>query len=236
MKEPKLTKGESEIIRADGFEKGVCSTKFKLGKEFSISKSESTASLHIISSKSIYYETSDGMNILVVKEGARVPYYSQVQTWGNDAFPNNELNAVIDLRTSGLYGPEFNPNKLNDGRGNFGEAFFIDLTPIYYVYYNKENAQEEIKNRINKIKGLNTSPANWALENILNATNAEEKALREEFKAVKEEYKQFNINDYKAKSKEVQFLASIADAVKSEFSSDVKVLMVKDIVKRYDRN
>jgi len=229
MKEPKLTTGENRTIRADWFTDGIYSVSFKLGNEFGISKSESTASLCLISNGPIFYETSDGMNILVVKEGGRVPYFTQVETWGDNAFPNNELKAVIDLRISGIYGPEFNSKKINDGRGNFGVDFFMSITPQYFVYYNKQNAQEEIKNRINKIKGLSSTPlANWAMENIFNATQAEEKAI--------EEQKQFTLNNYREKSKENQFLAAISEAIKSDYSSDVKVLMVKDIVKRYDRN
>lgn len=232
MKEPKLTTGEREIVRADSFVNGVCTVKFKLGSDFSISKSESTASLCLISAKPIFYETNDGMNILIVKEGGRVPYFSQLETWGDDSFPNNELKAVIDLRTNGLYGSEFRPEKINDGRGNFGFDFFIPITPQYFVYYNKQNAQEEIKKRLDKIRNKNFTP-----ENILNAFKVqEEKAKQEDFKQVNEFHKQFTLDNYKEKSKDNNFLAAVAEAIKSDYSSDVKVIMVKDIVKRYDKN
>lgn len=236
MREPKLTTGEVKTIKANEFRGGIFSVKFKLGSDFSISKSESTASLCLISSKNIFYETSDGMNILIVKEGGRIPYFSQLETWGTDSFPNNELNAVVDLRTNGLYGSEFRPEKINDGRGNFGYDFSISITPQYFVYFNKQNAQEEIKKRLDKIRNKNI-PFNWAMENILNENKAiEQQNQKEDFKEVNEKYKQFTLENYKEKSKDINFLAAIAEAIKSDYSADVKVIMVKDIVKRYDKN
>jgi len=240
MREPQLVTKEKIAIRADKFENGICAIKFPLGNEFNVSKQESTASLCLISSKSIYYETSDGMNILIVKEGGRVPYFTQIETWGDDAFKDLIFTGILDLRGSGLYGTDFNPNKINDGRGNFGHDFIMYITPQYYIYFNKQNAKEEIQNRLNKIRNgnkSNSTPFHMSLENILNSNKTnEEKSLQEDFKEVKEQYKQFTLDGYKTKSKENQLLASLADTIKSDFSSDVKIIMVRDILKRYDKN
>jgi len=229
MKEPKLTTGENRTIRADLFTDGIYSVSFKLGNEFGISKSESTASLCLISNGPIFYETSDGMNILVVKEGGRMPYFTQVETWGDNAFLDNELKAVIDLRINGIYGPEFNSKKINDGRGNFGVDFFMSITPQYYVYYNKQNAQEEIKKRLEKIKG---NAPSWNFDNLFNSIkNQKYNELPQE-----NSYKQFSFDNYKEISKDNKLLASISEAIKSDYSPGVKILMVKDIIKRYDKN
>ncbi len=229
MKEPVLSNGEMQIIGAHNFKNGIYSACFKLGMDFNISKSESTASLKLITKKAIYYEASDGMNILIVKEGGKVPYFTQIETWGPSSFINNELKAVMDLRAIGLIGAEFKPEKINDGRGAYGADYKMIITPEYFIYFNKQNAQEEIKNRLNKIK--NKDIPNFG-KDILDRLKKD----NERTTISKEEYKQFTLEGYKSKSKENQLLASISDAIKSEYSSDVKIIMVRDIIKRYDRN
>ena len=119
---------------------GIFGMSFALGTGFDVSKQQSSASLRLSAVTNIYYSAASG-NILIVAAGARVPFYSQIQTWTQDQFANNILNAVVDLRVNGIYGTDFNPAKLNDGT-NFGAAFTITFVPAYEVYNTLEGKSE----------------------------------------------------------------------------------------------
>ena len=136
--------GTTATIVSSLFTSGISNKTFTLGAGFDISKQQSSASLYLSATTAIYYSAGSS-NILVVASGAnggRVPFFSQVQTWTNDQFDNNQLDAVVDLRVNGIYGADFDPTMLNDGSGNFGAAFTMSLVPAYQVYNNLEARSE----------------------------------------------------------------------------------------------
>jgi len=120
---------------------GILSMNFALGAGFNTSKQQSSASLRLSAVTNIYYSAASG-NILVVAAGGRVPFYSQIQTWTQDQFANNELDAVVDLRVNGIYGSDFNPAMINNGSGLFGAAYTINMVPAYEVYNDLEAKSE----------------------------------------------------------------------------------------------
>jgi hypothetical protein len=120
---------------------GIKSMNFALGAGFNVSKQQSSASLYLSAVTNIYYSAGSS-NILVVAAGGRVPFFSQVQTWTQDQFANNELDAVVDLRVNGIYGADFNPLMLNNGTGTFGASYTINMVPAYQVYNDLEARSE----------------------------------------------------------------------------------------------
>jgi len=120
---------------------GIKALNFALGTGFNVSKQQSSASLYLSAVTAIYYSGSNG-NTLIVAAGGRVPFYSQIQTWTQDQFANNELDAVVDLRVNGVYGSDFNPAMLNNGAGTFGASYTINMVPAYQVYNDLEAKSE----------------------------------------------------------------------------------------------
>ena len=133
--------GTTGIINASAFTSGISSKSFTLGNAFNISKQQSSASLYLSAVTAIYYSGSNG-NTLIVAAGGRVPFYSQVQTWTQDQFDNNELDAVVDLRVNGIYGSDFNANMINNGAGSFGASYNISVVPAYQIYNDLEAKSE----------------------------------------------------------------------------------------------
>lgn len=120
---------------------GLRNFNFALGAGFNVSKQQSSASLYLSAVTAIYYSAGSS-NILVVPAGGRVPFFSQIQTWTQDQFSNNELDAVVDLRVNGIYGADFNPLMLNNGAGSFGASYTINMVPAYQVYNDLEAKSE----------------------------------------------------------------------------------------------
>lgn len=133
--------GTTGVINASAFTNGISSKSFALGAAFNVSKQQSSASLYLSAVTAIYYSGSNG-NTLIVAAGGRVPYYAQAQTWTQDQFANNELDAVVDLRINGIYGSDFDANMINNGAGTFGAAYNISLVPAYQVYNDLEAKSE----------------------------------------------------------------------------------------------
>jgi len=133
--------GSSATVVMSSFTGGIFNKTFTLGAGFNISKQQSSASLRLSAVTAIYYSAATG-NVLVVAAGGRIPFYSQVQTWTNDQFDNNELDAVLDLRVNGIYGTDFNPLMLNNGAGTFGNSYTLTIWPAYEVYNDLEARSE----------------------------------------------------------------------------------------------
>lgn len=133
--------GTTATVVANLFTNGISSKTFTLGAGFNVSKQQSSASLYLSAVTAIYYSAGSS-NILVVAAGGRVPFFSQVQTWTQDQFANNELDAVIDLRVNGIYGSDFNANMVNNGAGSFGASYTINIVPAYQVYNDLEARSE----------------------------------------------------------------------------------------------
>lgn len=125
--------GEYETIPAIEFEHGLKSYDFNLGPNSQINKQQSAATLKFLSKTNIYYKTNGG-NVLVTAAGGGIPFFSQVQAWTQGLYENNIANVVLDVRIAGIYGTDFDVNQLNDGEGNFGEAFKIEAAPSYQIF------------------------------------------------------------------------------------------------------
>lgn len=134
--------GTTGIINASAFTNGISSKNFALGTGFNVSKQQSSASLYLSAVTAIYYLASANNNILIAAAGGRAPFFSQVQTWTQDQFSNNELDAVVDLRVNGIYGADFDPAKVNNGAGLSGAAYNISFVPAYQVYNDLEAKSE----------------------------------------------------------------------------------------------
>lgn len=128
-------------LASTNFQGGIYAGSFALGTGWDISTSQSSASLRFSAATDIYYSGANG-NTLIVAEGGRIPFYSQIQTYASDLFANGNAKVVLDLRPAGVYGSDFNPAKLNDGAGAFGAGFDIDFRPAYEVYTNLEAKSE----------------------------------------------------------------------------------------------
>jgi len=134
--------GTTGTIIASAFTGGISSKNFALGTGFDISKQQSSASLRLSAVTDIYYLVSANNNVLIVAAGGRVPFFSQVQTWTNDQFDGNQLDAVVDLRFNGIFGTDFDPSKINNGAGSSGSSYTISFVPAYEVYNNLEAKSE----------------------------------------------------------------------------------------------
>ncbi|GIV43999.1 MAG: hypothetical protein KatS3mg035_1122 [Bacteroidia bacterium] len=127
-------------ISGSSFTNGILAYTFTLGPDWNISTSQSSATLRFSAGTAIYYSGANG-NTLLVPAGGRIPFYSQVQTWANDLYANQQAKVVLDLRPAGVYGSDFDANMLNDGT-NFGSAFQISITPAYEIFNNLEAKSE----------------------------------------------------------------------------------------------
>ena len=134
--------GTTGIINASAFTAGISSKEFSLGAGFDTSKQQSTASLYLSAVTAVYYLASANNNILIVAAGGRVPFFSQIQTWTQDQFANNKLEAVVDFRVNGIYGSDFDPAKINNGAGSSGASYNISMVPAYQVYNDLEAKSE----------------------------------------------------------------------------------------------
>ncbi len=134
--------GTTGVINASAFTAGISSKTFALGTGFDVSKQQSSASLYLSAVTAIYYLESANVNTLIVPAGGRIPFFSQVQTWTNDQFASNNLLAVVDLRVNGIYGADFDVNKLNNGAGSSGASYNISMVPAYQVYNDLEAKSE----------------------------------------------------------------------------------------------
>lgn len=133
--------GTTATIVSSLFANGISSKTFTLGAGFNVSKQQSSASLYLSAVTAIYYSAGSS-NTLIVAAGGRIPFFSQVQTWTQDQFSNNELDAVVDLRINGIYGSDFDATMVNNGAGSFGAAYTINIVPAYQVYNDLEAKSE----------------------------------------------------------------------------------------------
>lgn len=116
---------------------GIFAQSFALGAGYDISGQKSSATLRLSASTDIYYSAGLGNNILVVAAGNPIPFYNQVQSWGQDVYDAQQLDAVIDLRPRGI------PNtidgysylKLNDGSAILSS---IPMVAAYEVFADLE--------------------------------------------------------------------------------------------------
>ena len=131
--------GISQKISADKFKSGICEMEFDLGNEFDSKNVEHCFTLSIHSAKDVYYKISDDENRVIIGTFDKIPFFSQIQTWGQSLFEDNMHKVVLDLRIKEMMSSEFNPDNINDNNGNFGKDFIIEVTPVF------DNEKKKVK-------------------------------------------------------------------------------------------
>jgi len=168
-----FTLGNTSFSAAtSGFAGGIFATQISLGTGFDTSIQQSSATLRLSASTSIYYSAGTSGNILLYTPGndgwPGVLFYSQQQVWGQDEFASGLMNIILDLRAPGVYGTTFNPAMINDGT-NFGGNITTTFTPTYEIFSNIEaqTAMGEITIRFSSVT-VNTATrklrAHWTPE------------------------------------------------------------------------
>jgi len=92
---------------------GLYPVQFTADTDFNVSIQQSSASIKVVADADITYT-----GITIIKAGAPIPFYSQMQTWSQDQFANGFINLVLDARPAGLYGLDFDANQLSDFSAN----------------------------------------------------------------------------------------------------------------------
>lgn len=131
--------GTTLSVAKNGFTDGIKAVTATLGSSFDISKAQSSATLRFSAVTDIYY-SAGSENILVVSAGDNVPFYSQVQTYAQDMFANNQAKVVLDVRPEGVYGDSVDETMYNDGAGTFSGNFSI--VPTYEIFNDLEAKSE----------------------------------------------------------------------------------------------
>jgi len=128
-------------LSGTSFVNGIAAVTVKLGTDYDISKQQSSATVRMSAMTNIYY-SAGSQNILIVPINGNIPFFSQIQTWTQDQFANNEAKIILDLRPASVIGSDFNPAMLNDGVGAFGSEFEVTFKPAFEVYHNLESKSE----------------------------------------------------------------------------------------------
>jgi hypothetical protein len=87
-----------------------------------ISTSQFSASFGISASTAYSYN-----GVQVIGVGQAVPFYSQMQTYGQDQFQGNNFNVVLDLRPAGIYGLDLDDSKVGSFSANAFYKIYNDL-------------------------------------------------------------------------------------------------------------
>ncbi len=117
---------------------GIYAASATLGAGFDVSKQQSSATLRFSAITAIHYSATSG-NIEVVAAGARVPFYAQRQTWGEDLYNNNVAQVIFDIRPEGIYGDSVDETLYNTS-GTFSGSFSV--LPVYEVFNDLEAKSE----------------------------------------------------------------------------------------------
>jgi len=125
-------KEKEKSVDVLSFVGGLSNQSFFIGDEFNISKTFSSGTIKFISKSDIYYGNPHEKRLLV-KKGDCIPYYHTVQSWANDQIQGNKANVVLDLRCPGLNSKDFKPGSLNDGQGNYGDNFKLEVISSYSI-------------------------------------------------------------------------------------------------------
>ena len=106
-----------------GYASGLVPVTLALGSQFNISTAQSSASFGVTATTAYLYN-----GVQVIPVGGAVPFYSQMQTYGQDQFANGNASIVLDIRPAGIYGLDLDDSKV----GSFSANAF------YKVYNNLE--------------------------------------------------------------------------------------------------
>ena len=133
--------GTAKTVPYSACTNGLYPTTFTLGSDFDISKQQSSATVRFSAVTDIYY-SAGSQNVLIVNAGGDVLFYSQIQTWTQDQFANNQAKVVLDLRPAAVIGSDFDTLMLNDGAGNFGVSRTVVIQPAYEIFNDLEGRSE----------------------------------------------------------------------------------------------
>jgi hypothetical protein len=81
---------------------GLVEATFALGTAFDVQKQQSSSTLRFSAVTAVVY---DGTNVF--NAGDSIKYYSQMQTWGEDQFADQNAKVILDIRPAGVYGADF---------------------------------------------------------------------------------------------------------------------------------
>jgi hypothetical protein len=129
----KTTHGTAIQIKPSDFSGGLNKYKFELGEDINISKPQSSATLRFVTDTDIYYAFKT-KNRLLVKAGGNVPYYNVIHTWSDEQYEDGIAEVHLDLRPVGVYGRDYDPSKINDGKENFEDECVINVTPTFEYF------------------------------------------------------------------------------------------------------
>ena len=87
-----------------------------------ISNSQFSASFGVSAATAYNYN-----GVQVIGVGQAVPFYSQMQTYGQDQFASNNFNIVLDIRPAGIYGLDFDVTKVSSFSANAFYKTYNDL-------------------------------------------------------------------------------------------------------------
>ena len=102
-------------------------TAFALGASFDVNVQQSSSTLRFSAVTAVVYNGTT-----VFAAGESIKFYSQLQTWGQDQFANQEANVILDVRPAGVYGSDFDDSLL----ANF------TVIPAYETFTNLEAESE----------------------------------------------------------------------------------------------
>ena len=88
---------------------GLISTAVTFNNDFNTSVQQSSASIVITASTPIVY---NGVTIIPV--GGVIPFYNQMQKYGQDQFNGGVAQIVLDIRPAGIYGLDFDASQLGN--------------------------------------------------------------------------------------------------------------------------
>ena len=106
---------------------GLIDVTFNLNSTFDVNKSQSSSTLRFSAVTAVVYN-----NATVFAAGDSIKFYSQMQTWGQDQFANQEAKVILDVRPAGVYGSSFDVSKLQS----------FTAVPAYEVFNDLEAKSE----------------------------------------------------------------------------------------------
>jgi hypothetical protein len=122
------TIGLTQVTKSSGdTTDGLISMTVDLGANFDVNKQQSSSTLRFIATGNVVYNGST-----VIAAGAKVPFYSQMQKWGQDQFDSRNAQIILDIRPAGVYGADFNTALLQD----------FAVIPYYEVFNDLEAKSE----------------------------------------------------------------------------------------------
>ena len=100
---------------------GLISTAITFNTDFNTSVQQSSASIVITAATPVVYN-----GVTIIPTGGAIPFYNQIQAYGQDQFANGAAQIVLDVRPAGIYGLDFDPSQ-------FGTTLF-SANASYNVY------------------------------------------------------------------------------------------------------